>query len=134
MKRIYSYLYYRLLFVFVKGNNEFDGAILTSLALAIILFFNIMTLGVFLRKLEFIPWFINTKFQSIALILTISFFNIFIFCRNKHYQTIYEFHKHESRRSQIIGSILIIAYGLISFGLFTVSAIYFPGRGLMFAN
>jgi hypothetical protein len=134
MKMKYFYLYYRIYFLFSRGNEGNNGAVLSSLVLSKSLFFNIMAVGGFMLKFGLIDFFIDSKFESVALIMSIFLINLLIFNRNKNYQKIYDLFSNESRRKKIIGSILILLYGFLSFGLFIISAMYTPGIGIKFAD
>lgn len=115
---IYHYLFYR---IYKRQNTKFsktESVIFSVIVLSSVLFLNIFTLGIFFYRLDFLPVFIESKFQVLILAFSIIVFNLLVFFRRKKYLYIESKFQEISKNKNTVGTIIIILYVVLSFIVF----------------
>ena len=125
--RILQYIYYKILLMHSKGENNITAAGLAVMTISVIFFANIFTIGAFLRKTNILHRFINKPREGILLMIVLLFINYFLFMHKTKYLNIKEMFVSESKQKRIIGSAFVILYCFLSFILLLAIAAYKPG-------
>ena len=118
---IYHYLFYRL---YKRQNTKYsktESVVFAVIALSIFLFLNIFTLGIFFYRLNFLPVFIESKFQVIILVFLIIIINLLIFFRRKKYLNLESKYQGIKKKNNTIGTVVIILYVILSLIIFIIA-------------
>lgn len=120
--RVYQYLFYRLYKRQLTKFSEFESLIFALLTITAIVFINLYTLDIGLNKLISTPALINSKVAVISAIIIIFGLNCFFFLLKKRYRDIEQKFGNETKEHKRLGLFGIIAYIIVSFVLFFISA------------
>lgn len=128
MMKIIEYIYYKFYRAHLKGslNDIAPFAAIVSLSLAF--FANIFIIGLFLRKIDFLPLFFSGKKQVIIFMICLFVLNYFLFLRNNRYKEIITEYEKESEPQRKKGNLIVWLYVVVSFLLIFAVAFYKPGK------
>ncbi len=125
---LFDYLYYKLYRATLHGSLRDIAAFATTCYFSLLIFLNIFVAGVFLRKVDFLPFFLHNKVQVVIFICLFIALNYFLFVHSGRYKQIIKHYEHESESNRKTGNLIVWIYVLISFLLIFVVAFYKPGK------
>jgi hypothetical protein len=115
MMRSINYFYYRIFFLFSKGEVKRDGAVLSVIIACMLVYLNLLTIIAILKMMRVIPFFILTKPSAITLMVILFIIGYFLFLKGKKYLEIEEQFKIESKKRRVTGNVVTLTYFIFSF-------------------
>ena len=123
-----DYLYYKIYRANLIGSAKDIAEFMAPLYLSALVFINLFVLGAFLRKIDLLPIFFQSKKQVVVFIIFLFAFNNFLFLYKKRYKKIISKYEQESEKERKKGNLIVWLYVIISFLLIFVVSFYKPGK------
>ena len=126
--KILDYLFYKIYRANLIGSGKSIAPFVAPIYLSGLIFFNVLVLGAFLRKIDLLPFFFRNKIQVIAFIICLFAISNFLFLYKKRYKKIISKYEQKSEHERKRGNLIVWLYTIISFLLIFAVAYYKPGK------
>lgn len=121
------YIYYRLLDMHSRGEDNVTGAILAVITISLFFWLNIFSVVGLFRNVGFMTIFFN-KTIWLSLMILLFIMNYFIFVHNKKYNRIIQMFKDEQKSIKRRHGLYTLLYLLISIVFFVLITLFKPCR------
>ena len=126
--KILDYLYYKIYRATLIGSLKDIAEFVTPLYLAGLIGLNLLVLGTFLRKINLLPVFFQSKKQVIVFMICLFAISLTLFLYRKRYKKIITKYRRENEQERKKGNLFVWIYVIISFLLIFIAAFYRPGK------
>jgi hypothetical protein len=126
--KIFDYLYYKFYRATLIGSLKDIAEFAASLYLAGLIGANLLVLGAFLRKINLLPFFFQSKKQVIVFMICLFAISLTLFLYKKRYKEIINKYEQENEQERKKGNLFVWLYVIISFLLIFILAFYKPGK------
>ena len=126
--KIFDYLYYKVYRANLIGSAKDIAEFVAPLYISALIFINFSVLGLFLRKINLLPFFFQNKKQVIGFMIFLFAINLFLFLYKKRYKKIILKYEQESEKDRKRGNLLVWLYIIISFLLIFIVSFYKSGK------
>jgi len=126
--RMIEYIYYKFYRANLKGSLNDIAEWAAIFFLGGMVFVNLFSFILFLRKLELIPYFFTGKSQIVGFMGCLFFGAYLLFIRKEKYKKIIIKYDQENEEKRKKGNLIIWLYVTVSFLLFFIVALYKPGK------
>jgi hypothetical protein len=126
--KILDYLYYKIYRANLIGSAKDIAEFVSPLYFSALIFINLFVLGVFLRKTDLLPIFLQSKKQVVVFMICLFVVFNFLFLYRGRYRRIISKFEKESEQQRKRGNLIVWMYIIISFILIFVVSFYKPGK------
>lgn len=118
MKTIYNYLFYKI-YRLINRLGNYDVAFSAMMPFITLIYLNIITIMFFIKPINNINK-ANYKIVIIIIGVFLLVINYFFFIYKNKYKRLIKQFENETKRQQVLGSLLVSSYAILSFILFFI--------------